>query len=77
MPDASIVYISRRTLTMTAPGYGVYHLPRWRASKTPCGLVIWDERVVSPLVPIRRDSAENIAQLCRNCENWSYTEDGG
>ena len=75
MSGTSIVFISRRTLTMAVPGFGVYHLPRWRQSKTHCGLVIWDETNTSTLVPIRRDSAENIAQLCRHCDDWGYTDD--
>ena len=70
MTDASIVFIKARTLTSAVPGYGVYHLPRWRSSKTVCGLVIWSSERPPAVLPIRRDTAENIAQLCRRCEDW-------
>ena len=70
MSDASIVYITDRSLTMAAPGMGVYHKAAMRGygQRTGCGITIWsnDQREWT-LVPLRRDIATCFARLCERC----------
>ncbi len=72
--DASIVYISRRSLSMHPPGKSVYH----RSSRTTkysyrtgCGIELWssgwEPGQGSSLVAMRRDNASRIARPCRIC----------
>ena len=70
MTDASIVYVTGRTITMHAPGIGIYHLPARRdyRTRTWCGRTIWsnDQRDWG-LVPMRRDIASCFARICERC----------
>ena len=71
MRDASIVYVTDRTLTMAPPGRAVYHVPAHRdyRTRTWCGRVIWsnDQRDWG-LVPMRRDNASCFARVCERCD---------
>ena len=70
MTDASLVYITRRSLTMTAPGTVVYHMATrggW-GERTGCGITIWsNDRREWTLVPVRRDIAKCFSRLCTIC----------
>lgn len=78
MSDASIVYVTGRTLTMSAPGIGVYHWPdrRGYCERTYCGRVIWtsDQRP-SRFVPLRVDIASGFARVCEFCEAYGEGEE--
>lgn len=74
--DASIVYISRRSLTMHPPGRISYHLPSRRtrySERTGCGIELWssgwEPGRESVVVAVRRDVASRIARPCRVCGN--------
>lgn len=70
LPNASLCWVTGRSLTMYPPGSVVYHLPTNRDYRTHtwCGLVIWsNDGVDSGLVPMRIDNAESFARLCAGC----------
>ena len=73
--DASIVYITRRSLSMHPPGRSTYHRSTRRPTKfayrTGCGIEIWssgwEPGESSSLVAVRRDVASRIARPCQVC----------
>jgi hypothetical protein len=78
MTDAAIVYVTKRSLTMTPPGWLIYHAPATRdyGTRTWCGLMIWsnDQREWQT-VPIRRDIATCFARACEVCAPWMPEEE--
>ena len=72
--DARIVYITRRSFTLNAPGHMTYHRPSRHtrhSDRTGCGIDIWssgwEPGEQSSLIAIRRDVASRIARPCRVC----------
>lgn len=73
MSDASIVYVTERTLSMAPVGVAVYHVPSHSLyrMRTCCGRTIWsnDQRDWG-LVSMRRDIAESFARICDRCAEY-------
>lgn len=72
--DATIVYITRRSFTLNAPGKMTYHRPNRHtrySDRTGCGIDIWssgwEPTEQSSLVAVRRDVASRIARPCHVC----------
>jgi hypothetical protein len=74
MSDATIVYVTARSLTMSVPDTVVYHVAASRdyRMRTWCGLVIWsnEQQDNGRLVPLRRDTASCFASCCQTCSPW-------
>jgi hypothetical protein len=72
--DASVVYITRRSLTMHPPGRLTYHVVARSTRysyRTGCGIELWssgwEPGQQSAAIAIRRDVASRIARPCRVC----------
>lgn len=70
MSDASIVFVTERTLVMLPRGVGVYHAAAtWGyGMRSFCGRTLWREGATRNLmVPMRRDIAATFARPCALC----------
>lgn len=80
--DASIVYITRRSLTMYQPGRLTYHVSARSTRysyRTGCGIELWssgwEPGRESSVVAVRRDVASRIARPCQVCAALEPTHD--